>query len=228
MTLTRPRVYWKEPVFEDLRFARLFEVTSSAMLLADDDRVIVEANRAACDLLAFSHDQLLGMRIEDLSGPGLREAAPEMFAAFLAEGTQSGPFTLVKSDGGSVDCQYSAVANIVPGQHLSILVPVERSDQELDVLIGESATPGGETEKGPRLTAREAEVLSLLALGNSNKEIAEMLNLSPETVRSYTRTARFRLGAKSRSQAIAMALRSGQLDPDISNPGTAQPDDRSG
>ena len=177
------------------------------MLLADDSRTIVDANEPACEMLALQRDELVGMKIEEFSAPELREAAPEMFEAFLQAGSQAGPFTVVRKDGRTVHCSYSASANIAPGVHLSIMVPVELADEELDSL--EEPTPVSDL---PRLTNREREVLTLLALGETNQTIAERLHLSPETVRAHTRSARLRLGAKSRSHAIALALKSGQLE----------------
>jgi DNA-binding CsgD family transcriptional regulator len=52
----------------------------------------------------------------------------------------------------------------------------------------------------------------MLALGATGPEVAEALYLSPETVRSHTRTARRKLGARTRSQALALAIKSGQID----------------
>ena len=183
----------------------LLSQTQSAMLLADDYRMIVDANDPACELVGLGRDTLIGMKIEEFSAPELRDAAPEMFEAFLASGSQAGPFSLVRPDGETVDCCYSASANIAPGVHLSILVPTEHADEELDSLDEEG------DEKVPQLSNREREVLTMLALGDSNKVIARKLHLSPETVRAHTRSARLRLGAKSRSHAIALALESGQL-----------------
>lgn len=70
-----------------------------------------------------------------------------------------------------------------------------------------------------RLTDREREVLTLLDLGENNSSIAALLHLSPETVRSHTRSARTRLGARSRSHAIALAISSGQIAPDPDSDG---------
>jgi len=187
---------------------KLLKQTSSAMLLVDDSRVYLDANAPACEMLGMDREELIGMKIEDLSAPELRAAAPEMFESFLEIGSQAGPFTLVRKDGSTVSCCYSASANIAPGVHLSILVPVERADEELDS-IPEDATEGNGF---PQLTNREREVLTLLALGETNQTIAEKLHLSPDTVRAHTRSARLRLGAKSRSHAIALALKSGQLE----------------
>ena len=58
------------------------------------------------------------------------------------------------------------------------------------------------------LTRRELEVLSDLASGRTNKQIARDLNLSPNTVKFHIRNLFQKLGVNSRGQAIAMYLKS--------------------
>lgn len=67
---------------------------------------------------------------------------------------------------------------------------------------------GGEARP---LSAREREVLGLLAEGMSGAAIAERLVLSPETVRTHVRNAMDKLGASTRSQAVAIALEHGHI-----------------
>jgi DNA-binding CsgD family transcriptional regulator len=67
------------------------------------------------------------------------------------------------------------------------------------------------TRKSGSLTAREREILGLLARGQSGAEIAAALVLSPETVRTHVRNAMAKLGASTRSQAVVMAMRAGYL-----------------
>lgn len=189
--------------------SELFTRTGSAMLLADDDRRYVDANPPACELLGLTREEILEKKVDDFAPPELRDQVPEMYEAFISAGSQSGPFTMVCADGTLLPCSYSASANVLPGVHLSILVPVEKADPELDVHEEEVDEAGV-----ARLTDREREVLTMLALGDNNASIAKKLHLSQETVRSHTRSARLRLGAKSRSHAIALALSSGQLDLD--------------
>lgn len=67
--------------------------------------------------------------------------------------------------------------------------------------------------KAPRaLTVREREVMTMLAHGATGAEIVEALFISSETVRSRTRSAREKLGAKTRSHAIALAVQRGQIE----------------
>jgi DNA-binding NarL/FixJ family response regulator len=61
------------------------------------------------------------------------------------------------------------------------------------------------------LTARELDVLGLLAEGLPHEEIGRRLGISSETVRTHLRKASGRLGATTRTQAVATALRLGLL-----------------
>lgn len=59
------------------------------------------------------------------------------------------------------------------------------------------------------LTEREAEVLRLLAQGESNKEIARHLQVVEDTVKTHVRHILAKLGAQSRTQAVLCAMRLG-------------------
>ena len=61
------------------------------------------------------------------------------------------------------------------------------------------------------LTEREHEVLTMLAHGATGAEIAEALVISSETVRSRTHRVREKLGAKTRTHAVALAVHSGEI-----------------
>jgi DNA-binding NarL/FixJ family response regulator len=64
----------------------------------------------------------------------------------------------------------------------------------------------------PALRPRELEVLRLLAEGLSHEAIGERLEIGAETVRSHLRKASARLGASTRTQAVATALRLGLIE----------------
>jgi DNA-binding NarL/FixJ family response regulator len=59
------------------------------------------------------------------------------------------------------------------------------------------------------LTAREAEILQLLADGHGSRAIAEKLFISPETVQTHVRNLLGKLGVGSRLEAVTLALRLG-------------------
>ena len=73
------------------------------------------------------------------------------------------------------------------------------------VLAG--ALVGPVAQQTPALTARERDVLRLLADGRSNDAIATELGISTETVRTHLRKAMTKLEADTRTHAVATALR---------------------
>ena len=66
-------------------------------------------------------------------------------------------------------------------------------------------------EGGSSLTARETEVLRLIAQGHSNQEVAAQLSLSVHTVNRHAANIYRRLGARGRAEAVATAVSRGLL-----------------
>ncbi|MFD5384099.1 response regulator [Streptomyces sp. NPDC059474] len=64
-------------------------------------------------------------------------------------------------------------------------------------------------ERLSELTGREREVMGLAAEGRSNTEIAEILTLSPLTVRTHIHRAMTKLGARDRAQLVVIAYQTG-------------------
>jgi DNA-binding CsgD family transcriptional regulator len=60
-----------------------------------------------------------------------------------------------------------------------------------------------------KVTPRELEVLALIAAGYSTREIAQILWITDETVRTHVRRLLSRLGARTRAHAVAIAYRDG-------------------
>jgi two-component system nitrate/nitrite response regulator NarL len=133
----------------------------------------------------------------------IREAAPEtMIAVYTADTDQSivaavfdaGAHALILKDAPLADL-VQALNAICDGQRYvdPALAPV--------MLNGVSSKP--------TLTPREAEVLAHIADGLSHDEIGRRLSISPETVRTHVRKACERLNARTRTHAVATALRLG-------------------
>ena len=72
-----------------------------------------------------------------------------------------------------------------------------------------SQLPAGSVAAGPELTSREQRVLALVADGLPTREIGEELHYSERTVKKVLGDVVVKLGARSRSQAIARAVRQG-------------------
>ena len=74
-----------------------------------------------------------------------------------------------------------------------------------------SPLPMGLSEPAAALTAREQEVLALVASGLPNKGVALQLGISEHTVKFHVGAILGKLGAASRTEAVTMAVRSGML-----------------
>ena len=70
---------------------------------------------------------------------------------------------------------------------------------------GSASGPAG--QPGPQLTAREREVLELIAAGHSNREIARSLNLAEKTIKTHVSNILMKLGVADRTQAALWAVR---------------------
>ena len=81
---------------------------------------------------------------------------------------------------------------------------------ESETFIDPAAAPGGRQSQA--LTRRQGQIVQLLADGHSTDRAAQMLGVSPETVRTHMKAVLARLGARDRAHAVAIALRGGLID----------------
>ena len=65
------------------------------------------------------------------------------------------------------------------------------------------------------LTKRETQILTYVAEGNSNKEIARILAISEQTIKNHVSAILRKLNVNDRAHAVALALRSGWISPDV-------------
>jgi len=95
-------------------------------------------------------------------------------------------------------------------QTLSGHVPISPSVARF--LIGQLQGPNNfNSSEEVALSPREKEVLSCLAMGNTDKEAARLLDVSPYTVADHLRSVFKKLEVKTRAAAVARAIRDGQL-----------------
>ena len=87
------------------------------------------------------------------------------------------------------------------------------STEEADVVLGErvvaTAAPATANQEGAALTPRELEVLRFVARGLSNREIAELLAISPHTVKYHLAAVLDKMGVRSRTEAVSLGIRRG-------------------
>ena len=91
----------------------------------------------------------------------------------------------------------------------SLIALIRRAARAED---GSSAPrPRGQRGATSLLTARERELLLMIAAGSSNASIAARTGLSPHTVRAHLRSIARKLGVRNRAHAVSAAVQSGQI-----------------
>jgi DNA-binding NarL/FixJ family response regulator len=81
----------------------------------------------------------------------------------------------------------------------------------MNLVAGNPTKSSDRTRVSLSLSQREAEVMRLLALGHTSKEIAQSLGLSPRTLETYRQRAMSKLHLNSRAELIRYAARAGWL-----------------
>ncbi|MRG93446.1 sensor histidine kinase [Polyangium spumosum] len=100
-------------------FRRFFDASFDGILVASDDGRYLDANPAACTLLGRSREDLLGLTIQQITPSQALGSFEERWSQFLADGIQIGDFTFVRGDGSTIDVEYRARANVLPGCHVA-------------------------------------------------------------------------------------------------------------
>lgn len=189
------------PISEEATFLRLFEAAAVPLVLTDDGRRITRVNRTFCELLGYTPERAVTMRLDDLVAPGTQSVALPAWDVRTA-GTRTARMTVVRADGAHIEVRYGALSSVIKGAHLVVLA-ASRSGKPVDHINGR--------RHAGKLTRREQESLRLVARGMTTTVAAEQLGISPETVRTHVRNAMNKLGARTRAQAIAVALRDGEI-----------------
>jgi DNA-binding NarL/FixJ family response regulator len=149
---------------------------------------------------------LMDLRMPDLSGI-------DAMIAIRAEFPEARIIMLTTFE-GDVEIQRALEAgargyllkNMPPGDLVSVIRQVHAGKKRVPP---EVAAELAEHMSDDNLTAREVEVLQQVGGGNRNRDIAELLNISEETVKVHVKHIMDKLGAKDRTQAIAIAVRRG-------------------
>jgi DNA-binding NarL/FixJ family response regulator len=193
---------------------------------ADGEEAVAFARELAPDVV------LMDLRMPRCDGVAatrrLREEAPAVKVLVLTtyaddrsvvDALRAGARGYLTKDAGAEQLQ-QAIEQVVRGQ--AVIDPavqhhvVEALASQHPVVEALASEPGGPAVSAARdavlpdgLTAREAEVLALIAAGLSNSEIAEQLYVSETTVKSHINHLFAKTGVRDRAQAVAYAYRNG-------------------
>ena len=186
-------------------FRSAFRKSRNAMALVDHSRVLVDVNGAFLRIVGHKRDEVIGRPVAGFVAGAPRFTAAEWQAA-LATGQFTGADELVCADGSRVAVQWDASTEVVTGRHLVLFVALSTS--RWGGRFRRTVSPDDPPEA---LTAREREVVALVAMGATGREIADELQIAHDTVRTHVRNAMTRLGARSRAHLVAKALAGGHI-----------------
>jgi DNA-binding NarL/FixJ family response regulator len=183
----------------------------SAMIKSQPDmELVAEASTGREGIERFRQHQpditLMDLRLPDISGI-------EAMAAIRAESADARVIILTTFE-GDVEIQRALEAG-ARGYLLKSMPPKELLDGIRQVHAGKKRIPPeivaqlAEHLSDETLTTREVEVLRQVAGGNRNRDIAEHLFISEETVKVHVKHVMDKLGASDRTEAVAIAIRRG-------------------
>jgi DNA-binding NarL/FixJ family response regulator len=195
--------------------------------LLDDVEVVGEAadGDAALEMVARHHPDvvLMDLRMPRRDGveatrqiraehPGTRVVVLTTFAddEHILAALQAGALGYLTKDAGRVQIA-QAIRAAATGQ--SVLDPQVQQRLLAAAVQGGAADPAPATVPVDGLTARETEVLSLIAAGLSNREIAQRLYVTEVTVKSHINRLFAKTGVRDRAQAVQYAYRHGLASP---------------
>jgi DNA-binding NarL/FixJ family response regulator len=162
---------------------------------------------------AASSSSLAGQTAELEPGVILWQLSPDEDAAATLHSVQGTP-VLVLAQHPSLDLIRAGARGVLPidASAEQIGVGLRAAAADLVVLTPEAVHPNHAAAPiGSALTARETEVLRMIAGGLANKEIAYRLGISEHTVKFHVSALLGKLGAASRAEAIAIGIRRGAV-----------------
>jgi PAS domain S-box-containing protein len=187
-------------------FWAAFNLSTNPMILLQRDRVLAEANVAFLEALRYTRARALGRKLDVFVAENSRQRMKEDWLELLRNGRVNGERELIRGDGGHVRVQFAAHRKIVTGRELILGVVLELDGRPMR--CGKAPVDAS----GAGLTAREREVVTLVALGRGRREIADQLFISDATVKTHLRNAMHKLDVHSQAQLVAVALTRGLIE----------------
>jgi DNA-binding CsgD family transcriptional regulator len=194
-------------------FSAIFDESHIPLALLDSDRRYVGVNDALISFYEYPRSEILGsladgMVVDDGRGIGAR------WERLVSTNQLYGERVIEHSNGTQLQVAYAAHGMTVGDRWLALVVTLSASLQpDGPELIG-SAPIEVSRRAESKLTAREREVVRLVALGCTTRQLAADLSLSPDTIRSHVRNAMAKTGAHTRAQLVALVLAEGLIEDD--------------
>jgi PAS domain S-box-containing protein len=186
-------------------FSSIFEHSRIPMALVDRDRRYVEVNDALIDLYEYPREQILGS-VSDRMVVDDRAQIDTRWEQLVRTNQLYGERVVEHANGTHLRVAYAAHGTTVGDRWLALIVTLSaRFHPDGAELIGTAPSELPRSTES-MLTAREREVLRLVALGSNTRRIADELAVSPATVRSHVANAMAKTGTHTRAQLVAQVL----------------------
>ncbi|WP_271077313.1 LuxR C-terminal-related transcriptional regulator [Aurantiacibacter sp. MUD61] len=196
----------------DQRVVDLIASNPIASVVSDPrlpDNPIIACNDAFMELTGYDEDEIIGRNCRFLSGPGTEPWLTET----IRQGVRERKAVMVeilnyKKDG-------------TPFRNAVVVAPIFDEEGELEYFHGSQVEleDGAQSpvatrraravEKIKDLSKRQLEVMTMVAAGLRNKQIAYELGLSEKTIKMHRGLAMEKLGAKSSADMIRLAVEAG-------------------
>lgn len=218
----------------EARFSRAFsDAPVAACIVTIDDERVIEVNQAFVRLTGYAVDEAVGRRTAELglwSGPEDSERIARALEG--ADGYRELELKVTRKDGEVLDVLGSASLISWGGEPVRLKMFIDntankRAQEQVsraikDVMaeaawfsrniverLSRAGDPNRHREPAPELTPREQQVLARIALGMTDKAIAEELGVSHQTVRNHVARIYQKIKVHSRSQAVVWAREKG-------------------
>jgi len=189
-------------------FRAMFAQSRIPMALVDRDRRYVQVNEAVLRLFEYPIEDVLGSRAGHTVVDEDHAVTDAHWNQLLRTNELYGERVVTHRNGSRMRVSYAAHGTTVGGTWLALIVTLSARFVGGSELVG-SPEIRLATAESSRLTAREREVVGLVALGYNTGRIAAELSLSTSTVRSHVRNAMSKTGARTRAHLVALVLGDG-------------------
>jgi two-component system, NarL family, nitrate/nitrite response regulator NarL len=173
--------------------------------VADDGDAALRAIRAGAPAVAVLGVPLERVSARDVAHAVARDALPTQIVVLLGDSDPREAFDALAD--GAAAC---LTRSVEPGRLTATIIAVARGQSVVapelqDGVVREIRLR--HSDRGPLLTAREREVLRLIADGHSTQQIAGELHLAPTTIKTHLGHAYGKLGVSDRAAAVAAGMR---------------------
>jgi PAS domain S-box-containing protein len=195
-------------------FWTVFEQSRNPMALIDEEMLYVDVNPVHAEVFGRARDDIVGTRLDAYLPENELPTVEAEHNEFLSAGEYSGERRYIRADGSVVRVQYAAASETITGRKLALFVSNVVEEDEADEDSNGAGASHAVLSNDENLSPREREVVRLVAMGMTSRQIAQELTVSTETVRTHIRNALAKTGTRTRAQLVAKVMAQGTFNAD--------------